>query len=686
MLDDLQLVEESELPAFTDGKMIDFARELGEEFMLQRDMRSQLETEIWPACDRAFACIRDDLSRAIPTMHLIDNGMLGESDVREAIKAMRNQVLDDLLPPDESWLKPIALNDEDDEDTLQKVQDHLIDLHRKAGMREACEPFADQLFVRGTSSLGVRWDTIMKAQRLNPMLRKTLKEAGARLANNDANKEAIKAINKQKMWVPVYSGPKVYPIDMYRLYLDATSEIGLDTDIATIYVMFKSLSDLKNARDEEGEHLYDQKAIEAISPWDYKDYYKENPDACASTKLLGIDPTLTGFERTGEKFIPIYVFHSLVRCTKDGDQYVDKFFYVARSNASDSWRIVRVQDNPSDAGDSPYFVALCDRWLNVPYGAGLAEKSISAWKAKNFYAALGPNALMLAAFPPVATVAGSLKDDRKIKWGPLANNEVIYKAGVGKDWITPLPININAPMLGQQQERGQAQKIVSQIGSSMAPLLSDPSKSMSKSKTATEVRQESMDGGMAKQVLVTRLSQNIIQQVAQCVYNWSRQKHGVGGSDGASYIARRQGDPSRGEITGEAIDRDRLIEIVGRRGLANKRDEINNLMEVLKILSNPQAAQIISNLPMILQDVIFKLVARLGVPLKPEYRVPEEQLLAQSPKAQIAALQMALQNPELREQIAQELLSSPEGQQFVAAIHAEAKATAEQPKPKSGAA
>lgn len=669
MLDsDLILLEESELPPLTDAVMLDEARRMGEEYRLYKEARSVLENEIWPACDRAWHCIRDDYSRVIPTMKFVDNGMLGESDVREAIKAFRNQVIGGIMPTDESWLRPAPLNDEDDDTSITKIQDYLIHLNEIARTRAAGDVFADQLFVRGTSALGVRWDRIRSVRRVPRDLALTMEDIAEQLnAVDPETGEPVRKIGKKvKFWTPVRNRPVVYPIDMYRLLFDPKAELGLDTDIPMVYIMFKNFADLKYAEDESGEKLYDQEALEDCEEWTYEEWYAENPMACESTRLMGIDPSLD----TQGKFLPVWLFHKLIRESEDGSlRWVDKFFYVTRSAGSDVWRIIRVQDNPSDYGDKPFYPALCDQWLSVPYGTGLAEKSLSAWKAKNLISAVGLNAKVISIFPPYSYMTGVLKDDKAgPKWQPGRGNEIIMKQGVGMNWIEPFPFNPNNVMISMQDERQYAEKIVAQTGVTSAGLVSDPGKSLAKEKTATEVRQVTTDGAMAQQTLVDRLSSDVIKPVQQCLYNYARQYV----TDDERFVKKNYSgsdvEITSGKITPDEIDRDRSIEIVGRRGLANKANLITNLLEALRVLGNQEASAVLQNLPIILQDVLFKLLGQLGVPLKPEYKTPPEMLAAQTPQAQIAALQGALQNPELRQQIAQMLLASPEGEQFVSML------------------
>jgi hypothetical protein len=660
LLDEIIEIEESELPEdLTDGKIIRLGEELGREFDAYSKPRLMLENEIWPACDRAFMCIRDDMP-FIPTMKFIDNGMLGESDVRDAIKMARNQIISGTVPSDGSWLEPASLTDDDDEETLRKVKDLLISKFEDAGIRDVSQVFTDQLLSRGISAMGLRWTTRKKVRKIpRAMLRslKDISEAGG--ITDDEGNLLHKSRKPVKYWDTFYDGPEIYPIDMYRLWLDPVAGLGKDSEPSYIYLTFKTMSDLKNAVDEDGKNLYDHKVLENVTEWKYSDYYSTSPWAASSTKLMGVDPTL---DELG-KFVPVYLFYRQVRVTEDEDTYIDKIFYVARSGNKRDWSIIRIDDNPSDFGDKPFFVANCDSWMNVPYGTGLAEKSLSALKAKNVVAAIALNAMVLQEFPPMFFVGNVLKDDRKPKMQPGGFQEIIARPGVGMDWIQPYPLNPNNVAMSMQDQKYLSEKILSQTGVQTAGLTTDPSKSLSKSKTATEVKQTTTEGVMAQQVIVDKLNNGVYEPMAQALYNALRQ-HAMGSSTKFTNVDSA-GKPVTSSISAEQLDKDRNIKIVGRRGLANKAQKLDNLGNILKILSNPQAGQVINNLPLMLQDVLFELIAGLGLAIKPEYRATPEEIFAKEPKVQEAALQLALQDPNKRQEIAEMLLNSPDGQRFL---------------------
>lgn len=653
MLADMTMVEESTLPKLTDSKMDDYAKELADEFRAYRQSRLLLETEIWPSCDKSFMCIRDDMPW-LPTMKLIDDYVLGESDIRDALKTMRNRLLNGLVPTDESFLEVASLDEEDDESQLRKAKEFLIYLTDKAKLRKCMQTFLDQWLCRGISAIAVRWEQRYKVQRAKRGLIKGLKgvaqDSGVDLPDGPVRYSKL-----------VYNAPRVSTVDMYRLWFDPIADLGVDSETAYIYLTFKTMSDLKNARDpnDPAKKLYDQDVLEGVEEWEYQDYYKDNGAACESTKLMGVDPTISDLG----KFVPVYLFYKQVREFEDGECFVDKFFYVARSKNNDGWKIIRVEDNPYDSGVCPFYVATCDQWLNVPYGTGLAEKSLTAWRAKNILAAIGLNMAVLQSAPPMYFASGVLKDERKPKIMPGGFQEIIMRPNIGMEWIAPFPFNPNNVEIGMQNQKFESEKILAQTGASTTGLVTDPSKSTSKSKTATEVQQESVDGTQIEQVYVDQLAGEIVEPVVQAMYDLSREFY----TSDQKYIQSNQsgGTPSTQTITRDELDKEREVKAVGRRGVAMKGQQMANLTNILKIISSPQAVQAIPNLPIMAQDVLVKLISMLGLPMKEEYMASPEEIFAKEPQVMEAAIQNALQDPQKRQEIGQMLLQSPEGQQFI---------------------
>jgi hypothetical protein len=658
-------IEQTELPEdLTDVKIQTLADELGREFTAFDQPRWSLATEIWPACDRAYMAIRDDMPY-IPTMKYVDNGMLGASDVRSAIKMARNQIIGGIIPADGSYLEP-ARDGNDDEKTLRSIRDMMLNKLDDAGIRDVMPIVVDQLLARGTSAIGLRWDTKKLVQKMDRQAYNALKHVADQMGvtDEDTGNPLAQRRGPVSFYKTIFEGPIIYPIDMYRLWLDPAQELNKDSDPSYIHLVFKTMSDLKGAVNDKGEKLYDHNVLKDVEELTYSQFYTQNPWACYSTKFMGIDPGLQ--DKTG-KFVPVYLFYRQVRLSEDGEEkYVDKLFYVARSGTNNGWKIIRIQDNPHPMGHPPFFLVNCDSWLNTPYGTGIAEKSLSDLKALNVLRSIGLNYKVLQAFPPMFYFSGIFKNDQKPKVVPGGMQEIISKPGIGLEFMAPFPYPAQNTTVNLQDEASVASRILDQTGVTTAGAVSSPNKSVSKEKTAAEVKQESADDMSAQQVLVDKINAQMLQPFVQATYDLIRAKAATSATP-VSYMStdKQTGIPQSGQIDNDTINKDRQIRIVGRRGLASEAQKIGNLTEVLKILSNPAAAQVIANLPLMLQDVLIQLVSLLGVSMKPEYEMPPEEIFAKEPQVQQAALQNALQNPEMRIQIATQLFNMPEGHEFV---------------------
>ncbi|HIA55379.1 MAG TPA: hypothetical protein EYN91_25400 [Candidatus Melainabacteria bacterium] len=683
MLNDYYEVEESEIPkSLTSEKALQWARELGDDFEYYREARRILDEQIIPECDKAFMCIKPDIN--IATIKQVDNGMLGDATLRTAVKAKRNQLVGQLNPPGESWLECSSLEDEteDDEDLMENIKEMNIRLNYEAKTFNTLSIVTDQLLVRGITAMGVRWEKRRVLRKLPKMLAETIGEIGEQMQDSgqpmdsaelgDAmgatgeegvpvTKESAKKI---KMWKDYFAQPVTFPIDIYRLYFDPKVEMTEGADMPYVYITFKTMSDLKNAKDTKtGKPLYDQKALKGAREWTYEEYYAKFPQACAATKLMGIDP---GVKEAG-KFVPVYLFYKLEREFEDGSTFVDKFFYVTEGD--EGYRIIRIQDNPSDYGDKPFYFTTCDQWLNIPMGSGIVEKSLSTWKAKNVMADFGLIAGCLSVLPPMWFFGGVTKDDKQPKMAIGGLQQIVFRPGIGKDWMGAYPVNPNGLMISMQDERALGEKIIDQTGITTVGVKGSPqNRTSAKNRTATEVRQEAVDGTVGDQYLIEKISQDILQPAAQTIYNGARQNY----TDGYKFVTRiPTGEIKTVQLDAIEIDKDRRIEVIGKRAMDNKAHIMENLMKALGILMNKNASAILGPaFTLIAYDILIKIISRLGIEMKPEYKQTPEQILAGNPQVQLEIFQQMIGTPEGQQMAAEVLLNSPEGQQFIQQVQA----------------
>lgn len=695
MLDDYYEIEESEIPkSLNSAKVIDWATELGKDFEYYQKARHRLDTEIIPECDKAFMAIKPEYT--IGAIKQVDNSALGDATLRTVVKGYRNQVIGQFNSPGESWLACSSMEDEDDdEDLLDKIKEMNIRLNYEAKTMDTLAIATDQLLVRGMTAVGVMWEKRRVIRSIPEPLAETIgdvaesmQEMGQPLDAGEFSQEAPEegaepipltkeSAKKIKVWKDFFAQPVVYPIDIYRLYWDPRIEMSQGTDMPYVYVAFKTMADLKHAKDPNtGKPLYDQKALKEAREMTYQDYYADFPQACEATKLMGIDPDI---EEAG-KFVPVYLFYKLEREFEDGSYFVDKFFYVIRTNSDSGWRIIRIQDNPSEYGDKPFYFTTCDQWLNAPVGVGIVEKSLPPWKHKNLIADMGLLQKCLSVLPPMWYFQGVIKDDKQPKLTVGGMQAIMFRPGIGKDWIGHYPVNPGGALLSDQEEQALGQKIIDQTGITTVGIKGSPqNRTGKKERTATEVRQEATEGIIGLAYIVEKLSQNIVQPVAQTIYNGARQNF----QEGYKFVTRiPTGEIKTVHLDAMDIDKDRRIEVVGKRAMDSKAHIMENLNKVLEILLNKNAAAILGpSFALIANDVLIKIIMRLGLEMKPEYKQTPQEIMAGNPQAQLEMLQAALQTPEGMQIAADFLLNSPEGQQFIQQVMAQGQSMAkEQPQ------
>lgn len=632
---EVRYVEESELPKFTDKKMVELARHFEEEWNFFKDARQDLSEIIWPACDKAYMCFRELVANK--HMAWVDNGALGETDIRDAISGMLENLLLDMMPPDESWLEVVSDNEED-QALLDKIKQQQTYLHHEAKTRHQYGQHLLQLMVRGTSFIGVHWEQLYKVTRMgNVATRRTLQRMVKQSDARDENGDPIN-VHRMRQYELKYNGPVIYPIDNYRVWLDPTAQLAPECDIASIRLVYKTPGDLKDAVDERGNPVYDQKALEEVQPYTPQEIYNEDKTPFESIRNMGIT-----VERniTDSYIVPVYIFHRQVM-NYDGMKFVDRFFYVARSKQG-GWRIIRSHENPSDYGDKPFYMDTYSDWLNVPYGTGAVEKSLSTLKAKNIISALSLNAQVATVFPAMTYLTGIIKDDRRPMFGPGALNAATFRLGVGLDFIKPMPVPEQGAILSIQDQQLLGQKILSQTGATGSTLFTDPTKTLAHDKTATQVRQETTNAVSGRSNQIEKFTLGSLQPMCQTVYNLSRQN--LKGK--VKYIGRDMtGKPTPGNLKGSELNEDRRVLVMGRRALANKAHEMANLQEALKIAGSGNLSQMLPTLPILVQELFFKIMGRLGIMITPEMKTDPTELVAQNPEVALQTFMKVLHTPE----------------------------------------
>jgi hypothetical protein len=617
-----------EIPELDSEFMKDFAKELYEELQYYKEGSQELRKVIWPACDKAWQCIRE-LPKS-DGMAWANKSEMGETDVRDAVEFMANTISLAAMPRTEQWQEPIALDAEKQGD-LKNTRDYLRSMHRKADTRGTYEQHIRQLLIRGTSAINWTWRKTYRMKRLGPA--ETLRAVadiskvyGAPLEYRDLKRARVPELR--------FSGPVLKVVDMHDIFLDPAANLSRDEDVNYVFREFYTLEDLEAATDADGKPMFSNyegmtgMSIEEINTLDIERYN--------SAKLLGIDPMTKTSRNT--RFIPVYCFHKQVRRFRD-KQFVDCYFYLAMDRGENSYRLISAVENPSDYGNRSLFLDVYSEWLNCAYGIGAVEKSLNAWQHKNVLSALTLQAQLTSVFPAWIVIAGMLLDDRRLRVGPGEINPINLRPSVGTRFMEPVPTAKDGAQIGELAQRWEGQKILGQMGAYGA-MLNDPTRSITDQKTATEINTESSTGSVNRDSFIERITIRSLEPLCNALLDAAKQYAG----DEMVYEKAEAGQFGMGKVTrDELMVADRVV-VTGFHGMINKANEIRELNEALAVMAQAMTVPgMMAQLAGPYMETVFQLLGRLGLQNLEKYKGSPVEVMMQDPMVQqwIGELQAA---------------------------------------------
>lgn len=610
----------NKVPPLGSDLMQKFAKELFDEYQYFYEASQDLREVVWPACDQAYHC-RRELPEA-EGMDWADTSDRGETDVRDGVNFLAQAMTLALLPRDETAFAIVSKSAEE-QGISNDIRDMLASLCRRIDLRGRYERHVLQTLIRGTSALWLTW-------RREPIYRQyDMAETLTRLAS-DPNPPLIddpKMLHKIKFQEPGRNEPDLQVIDMSNLLLDPCADLGSDGDMSIAVVTFRTVEQLKNAVDRDGQPLYDQEQLKDIRPMSLDEIYDHDRLRFMSVEVQGLNPRAQG---DFVKRVPVIVFHKKVRNFED-NQWVDCFFHLALTGEGQGCRLIRVQENPNNYGRRCIFIDTYQDWISGnPYGTGIVEHSLAAYTQKNVISALTMNADLASVFPAISVVGGILQDDRKLKIGPGAMNIINWKPAVGQQWIAPLPIVQNGAQLGKMDQQFLGQKILGQMGA-YGSIMQDPTKSVKSAKTATQINTETTSGSVMRDNLLERMTIRSLEPLMNAIFEMAREN-----LDDADLIFEKV---EEGDVKLKQLDKSqfsgsegRLIVTAGFHGMMNKAREVEELRETLQVIS--QSLEAMPALQPLYQETLFKLLGRLGVKNLDKYKQDPAEILAQSPIGQ----------------------------------------------------
>lgn len=632
------IYQQSELPAYDSAYMTRLAYHLWQTKLYWHDARRPLEVK-WRECDEAYLCYR-----RLPNtggMDWVDDSEFGETDVFDNVNLLSLRMSLALMPRDYRWLTVSSRADEAQE-LIQAIQDQQIFMHRKARTRRAFSRVIKQNIVRGTTAAFWTWRENTRYRRLTstetrPLLRKHLSAMGAE--RKDINK-----VIRARVPEVTFSGPQIRPLDVFDLWIDPHLDMTNTVYPATIVQTFNFLPDITDAVDEFGDPLYKNTeglnpfSVEQIYAWD-NNFRMRAPEVIGVMPMFGTYPArVTGFT----KLVPVYIFHCPY-LKFEGEEFFDTYFHLALNNGFKWPRIIKIEENPSDSGRPHVLVDNYIDWFtNIGYGISGVEKALTYYRQKNLLQALTMNAATASQFPAQLIYSEAFRDDQEVNFSPGALNEIAHNP-LGLKVVEPVPSPTAGLQLSLQDLRFWGQEIRAKMGVD-GLTIDNPSRSLAKEKTATEVNADASTGSTMLDDLVEKHS-DMLTDICQGVYELSRKMLKPDAEGNLEFEQALADRVQKVSIPWRQFDVDRTIQVNGYLGALNKGQELQNLIQAAQMTR--EMAQALPNGVNMLQKLWAEILERLNVTITPQDLMSPQQIAAADPQVQMQALQGAMQNPQI---------------------------------------
>jgi len=683
-------------PVFDSEEGKELAKCLYETYVDWRDASADLRTKVWPACDRAFLSIRT-LPRA-PGFHWVDKGDLGETDVWDAVRMIMEGLLLSLMPRDESWLSPVAYETEK-QSAQNLVRDYLITKHREGGCRDAYGQHITQLMVRGVSAVTWTWSQVYGYKAANrmaqllsdiqPEVDSAMDQIGELVGQDPASLDPIALMPPELMAAMgqegpeaddrepylAYDGPVIRCLDMQDVFLDPSSNSTQDSDVPMCIMVYRTLEELYDSVDQQDQPLYQN--LEGLTGQSLEEIWGTTANRGSTSALLGINPIGSSRE-SGSRYVPVLVFHRQLQVCK-GSQWVDSYFYVAGLATP---RLIRAHINPAAYGRrSTYIDTFHDHYAHKAYGVSPVEKILPTWHKKNLMSALGTNAATASVFPAYNIVAGLMIDDRKPTNSPGGFNYISYKPQLGPNFMAPVPTPTQGAMLGMQSEQFLGQKILGGLGATGGSLGLDPSRNIEQSKTATQIDTESSGQSIGRDNLLEKITIRSLEPMCQAIYEAAFQ---YAQGDIIQFVSDVGGQPALQELSKLELAKPRKIIVTGYHGLQSKNQQVRNIKEALQAITQGNGLQYLGAAgPLVVRDLLLRLLGHFGVRDLDRYKLPDLELIQQTPGGQQFIQQIEQQTLQAVPQVLQVIGVDPAAIEQLMQIMAQMSQA--EPRPEGGA-
>ena len=634
--------QQSQIPKLDSPFGQRMANDLWNKFLWFSDSRRDQE-EIVRECDEAYLC-----HRYVPdtgAIELIEDGEFGESDLHDISNLISIRLALAQMPRNEDWLTVSSQEGEAD-DKVQAIAAQQMFLHRKARSRRQMQRIYKQEIVRGSTYGFYDWEDHYRYRRATPAenareITKFLRSQGMR--PEDARKFTV-ARGKEL----TFSGPVLTPVDFYDVWVNPRTDIIVSRTPAYILRRFKFVSELKDQVDENDKPVY--KNLKDLEPYTLEEIETSTElggGRIGSVRLFGQGRRA---HQSHVKMVPVYMFY-LPYYEFEGYKFYDTYFHLAISRKGPRARLILIEENQNDLGLNHLLMDhYIDFYTQTPYGISGIQYQVPKLRQKDFLQLLTVTGAAHSIFGPSLVYEAAFRDEDEISYRAGDFNYVLENP-LGLDVIKPIEMPQRGVQLGEQALRFWAEEI--KAGSGVEGLSTDSgARTLSKPKTATEVSRDVSSGSF----FLDNQAENGLDLLTEYVQGvWLlTQKNIKPSAENPNVIEYQKylGDKVIDSFLSiQDLNVKRSVQVTGISGKLKGQQDVDNMLKLFEVAGQVPDPRM-TPIKMFLAQ---RMSQKLDVKIPEEFMASPEELVATNPEVQMLALQNALQNPEIMQQVAQML-------------------------------
>lgn len=617
-----------------------FAKHLFDFLLYMKDHRRQRDLYV-RECDDAYMCRRyvPDLNG----MELLEDGEFGETDIKDNATTVSIRLAMSLMDGRNPWLSVSSPEQDATPSVTNALRDYNIYLHKKAKTRRQMQRVFKQGFVRGSTYVHVDWHDTYRLRRLTnsengPALQKYMADNG--MTEKDARKFAIGRVEE-----PNYTGLVVTPIDFYDVWVEPFCDLtNPGQRPAHALQRFRRLSKLKSTVDEKGKTIYSN--LDKVTEWDLEELYQNvefMAHRVASERIMG--NSMSASYKSNIKLIPVYIMY-FPYLEFEGQEYWDTYFHLALSNNGNKPVLILIEENPDDTGAQHLIMDHWEDWFTqTPYGLSPVQFLISKLNQKNLLQLLYITGAAHGVLPPKLAYQDAFRNTEELSFMPGTIIDVLDNP-LGLEVIKDLPMSAQGAMLGENFARFLSEDMKSSSG--IDGLTADIAvRAPSKEKTAAEVNRDNAGGNYFLQNQAQNAQDALLEPLVQLGFQLAQiyQRPMDDNPTVLEYEKYVSGRAYQATLSMKDLQSRRSVQIVGVNGMMNEAQELaglNAFFQVVGQIPDPR----IAGLKLWLATQMAK---KQNIQIPQEFEMSPEEAVAMNPAVQQAALQQALNNPEVQQ-------------------------------------